>query len=146
MEIKLNNAIIAGIVLGIISGFFGGLLSCCCLPVNMLLFLVAGVWAVYMTRALIASRDEALNLGAIAGGITGVICGIVHIIVQFVFTIIFGAPMYFTGEDISSAIAVTGLQSILGSGAALICCLPVYIILGAIMGAIGGWLYYGYKK
>lgn len=156
MDLKYSQGIKAGIIGGVLIAILmiiGMLLNvlgswttsiislCTCLnPVfEVILLLIAGVLAVRFSTGLLKDMNDALVTSAVAGGVAGLIAGVVAMIVNVISPFLLGTTYGY--EDIGTSIGIAGLSS-LGSGVCTCLCAPVWIVLGAVFGAIGGAIYY----
>jgi hypothetical protein len=104
----------------------------CLILVSFVLMVVLGAVTIYLARADIKSSGEALIASGLAGGISGITGGITATV--WLMIIVFLARYYdsrpFSGQDIS------------GLGIYGMICLPILVVSGVLLAAIGGYVYY----
>jgi hypothetical protein len=147
MDIKYSNGFVPGIILGLIAGVFAAVHWCCCLPIILPLFVGAGYWAVHKSKDAVANQNDMLKTGAFAGGVAGVVSSIIWILLSMLLgaLLVSFIPMsdQYSAGGILAGIGVTSLIYVIGG---VVCCLPTYLILGVIMGAVGGFIFDQTKK
>jgi len=112
------------------------------------LFAAAGYWAALKSKDVIAEQNDMLVTGAFAGVLAGVISSIVWIVLSILFgmailSLLIPMSDQYSAAGILPAMGVSSLIHLIGG---LVCCLPTYVVLGAIMGALGGLIYDNTKK
>lgn len=137
MRINFLNTVIAGVIAGILIG--GSRIgSCCCWPVDLLVLFAAGAVAVYLSSAMISEQNDALGTGAVAGLLGGLIGGLLYAILAMAMQVLLGSFSLLGENDPGQSLPGLG-ASTLGSGiVSFACCLPTFLVLGAVLGAIGG--------
>jgi hypothetical protein len=163
MELKYSQAIKAGVIGGVaisivlvavmainIIGSWTtdiiGLCGCCAWIFYLLFMLGTGVLAVRYTAPMLKDMNDVLMVSGFAGAVGGLIAGAVSAVIQFI------APFlnanYVNPNDISGSLGVAGVTSVAGGFMSICCCLPVWIVLTAVIAAIGGLIYHavGIKK
>jgi len=145
MKINFVNTLIAGIIAGILIG--GSRIgSCCCWPVDVIALFAAGAVAVYLSAATINEQNDAIVTGAVAGLIGGVVGGIIYAIMAVAMQLLFGSISLMGSSDPSQSIPGVGGSTLASGVSSIICCFPTFIVMGLVLGAIGGAIYYNVKK
>ena len=133
---------IIGMVINVLGSWTSAIISLCtCLNplIEVVLLMVAGVLAVRFTTGLLKDMNDALVTSAVAGGVAGLIAGVVALVVNLISPFLLGTTFGF--EDIGTSLGIAGLSSV-SRGVCTCLCAPVWIVLGAVFGAIGGAIYY----
>jgi len=133
----------------LIGGVIGGVLSsvpviaclnCCC----CLLYILSGVITAYlMSKEFDPSDRDYLISGALSGGIAGFVNWVLDLLIT---SIEYGAMIpfmadYYTSEYMEMMMMEGTISLIL-----IIFSIPLYMIMGAIFGSIGGILYGKFMK
>lgn len=146
----LKAGLIGGLVLVIIN-LFGliPMVSCICMPLGLVAYVAIGALA----ARWVAPRREAgraAGQGALAGVVSGLIGGIASTVLAPVSLAMAGGPQAFINNlppESLQAFQQAGVdpQAVFSGGAlallAAICCLPLGMLLGAGLGALGGVIY-----
>ncbi len=119
-------------------GTASGACGCLTLPAVLVLALATGALAVMWAKGLDKLSDAAM-IAALAGALAGLIYGVVNVVIAFLRPVIeFGASV--DSSDILGGIALGSIFG--GAGGVGTClCAPVWLILIAVVAAIGGAIY-----
>ncbi len=123
-------------------GTAAGACGCLTIPAILVIALAAGVLAVMWAKGLEKLADAAI-IAALAGALAGLIYGVVMVVIAFLRPVIeFG-----TAVDTSDLAGGLALGSLFGgaSGVGTCCCAPVWLLIIAIVAAIGGAVYASVK-
>ena len=132
--------LIGGAIVGVINGLFfaipmiGNLNCCCCL-----LYVLSGVITAHlMTGKYIPSDVDYTISGALSGGIAALISWLLGLLISI---IMYGATTLPMGNHYPSNIyAAASSLTMMICGIVLI---PLYMLIGAILGSIGAIIYRG---
>lgn len=127
---RYTSAILAGVVFGALIGITAALP--CLIVISPVLMIVLGAITIYLAREDIKSSGEALIASGLAGGISGIAGGITATVWL---TIIVALARYYDARPFS-------VQDISGLGIYGMICLPVLVVSGVLLAAIGGYVYY----
>lgn len=145
MKINFVNTLIAGIIAGILVG--GSRIgTCCCWPVDIIVLLAAGAIAVHLSAATIREQNDAIVTGAVAGLIGGVVGAVLYAVMAVAIQLLFGSITLLGSNDPSQSLPGIGGSTLASGVGSLICCFPTLIVMGVVLGAIGGAIYYTVKK
>ena len=108
------------------------LFGCCICILYIVVLAGTGALAVRMSKGLLRDMNDAVISSALAGAVAGLIWGVVSVVLRFLVSIV-------NSENTTIA---TKFGEGIASGTCGVCCLPVEIIIGAIIALIGGALYY----
>lgn len=146
MYINYKGVAISGAIAGILIGAMA-ILGFCCYPVDILVLLGAGALAVHLSAGTIKEQDDLLVNGALAGLAGGLVGGILYSIVSTLLLAISSLSMGSQYSETYRTICGTAPPSPLASGVmGVVCCLPVFVVTGAILGALGALAYRSLKK
>ena len=146
----LKAGLIGGLVLVIINLF--GLIpmaSCICMPLGLVAYIAIGALAGHwVAPPRVAGR--AAGQGALAGVVSGLVGGIANTVLAPVSLAIAGGPQSFLNNlprESLQAFQQAGIdpRAVFNGGSlallSAICCLPVGLLVGAGLGALGGVIY-----
>ncbi len=132
LELAAWNAWVPGI------GTASNACGCLTLPAILVLALVTGVLAVMRAKDLEKLTDAAI-VSALAGALAGLIYGVVNVLIAFLRPVIeFGTSV--DASDLAGGIALGSLFGGAG-GVGTCCCAPIWLLIVAIVAAIGGAIY-----
>jgi hypothetical protein len=136
LELIAWNAWVPGI------GAASGACGCLTLPAILVISLATGAMAVMRAKDLTKLTDAAI-VSALSGALAGLIYGVVNVIIAFLRPVIeFGTSV--DSSDIVGSIAVGSLFG--GAGGVGTClCAPIWLIIIAVVAAIGGAIYASVK-
>ena len=131
-----------------------GLLTCCMWLVMVVVLVGTGALAAFMAKGTIAKLEEALLVGAVAGAIAGLIATVMQVVEAIVRPWLINSASvlnyYSSAYPELSQYSQYGLGSNLWQSAGgviggLCCCGPAFIIIGAVLAAIGAAIYASMK-
>lgn len=130
-----------------------GLVTCCVWIIMVIVLVGTGALAAFMAKGTIAKLEEALLVGVVAGAIAGLIATIMEVVVAIVRPWLVNSYVtnyYSSAYPELSQYSQYGLGSNLGQTAggvvaSLCCCGPAFIVIGAILAAIGAAIYASLK-
>jgi hypothetical protein len=158
MELKYSLAIKAGIIGGIIVAILIvitdvitiigtwttdllGIVGCCTWLLEIVALVATGALAVRYGAGLLKDMSDALMASGFAGGVAGLIAAVISVVMAFVMPFL-SSTAYETADTALEGLGIAGIGSLAGGLGAACCCAPIYIILAAILGAIGGAIYF----
>jgi len=130
-----------------------GLVVCCVWILMVIVLVGTGALAVFFAKTTLVKLEEAVIVGAVAGIIAGIIATIMQVIVAIVrpwlvnsyaynYSSIYNQySQYGMGNGLGSNLG----QSTLGVLGSLCCCGPAFIVIGAVLAAIGAAIYASFK-
>jgi len=131
--------LIGGIIGGVLSSVpLIGCLKCCC----CLLYVLSGVITAYlMSKEFDPSDRDYLISGALSGCIAGFVNWVLDILITFIQygTMVPFMANYYTSEYMNMMI-IEGIITLM-TLILIILSIPLYMIMGAIFGSVGGMLY-----
>lgn len=131
-----------------------GLVTCCVWIVMVVVLAGTGALAVFMAKGTIVKLEEALIIGAMAGAIAGLIATVMEVAEAIVRPWLINSASvlnyYSSSYPELSRYSQYGIGSNLRQSTwdvigGLCCCGPAFIIIGAILAAIGGAIYASLK-
>ena len=130
-----------------------GLIVCCVWILMVIVLVGTGALAVFFARALVVKLEEAVIVGVVAGIIAGIIATIMQVIVAVVRPWLVNSNIYnyssvynqYSQYGIGNGLGSNLGQSTVGVLASLCCCGPAFIVIGAVLAAIGAAIYASLK-
>jgi len=141
MQINFKNAAMLAIPAGIVIGLLG-FVSCCGYPIDIVLLLAVGAGMVHLSKGAIKEQNDVLVNGAAAGGIAGVVGGILYGIVILINNIVFGSMI----SNMYKQYGISATPGVTSAITSAICCFPLFIFIGIVLGALGALAYTYIKK
>jgi hypothetical protein len=146
MYIDYKGVIISGIVAGILIGVME-ILGICCWPVDIVVLLGAGALTLHLAGGKIHEQNDILVNGGAAGLIGGLSGGILYTIASTltwtILSLAAGNDYYNYYRTICGTTPPTPLQS---GVTGIVCCLPVLVVAGIVLGAVGALAYRALKN
>lgn len=100
------------------------------LGLELLVFVLAGALAVKLSAGVIHNKKEAIFTGALAGIVAEIVRRPAMIVIDVLVSLIYAVPV----ERAEASL----VSNLIGH---LVCCLPVMIIVGAVLAGIGASIY-----
>lgn len=114
--------------------YLAGFFTLVLFVLGVLTFLLSGMLASRLASAFIKNKNEAVTLGVLSGVATEVVHRPFAIIFTFIMSLVQPASTnYYGGSEALNSIIAVAMQ--------IICCLPVTLVAGVILAALGAWAY-----
>ncbi len=142
MNISYKGVVISGVIAGILVGGLQ-IFGICCFPVDLIVLFAAGALAAHLSAETVREQNDILVNGALAGLVGGIIGGIIGVIVSMLISTL--SALLGSSYDSQYGAGILAMPLLTGM-MKFVCCLPVMILSGIAMGALGALAYHALKK